>query len=268
MKTALLLSTAFITTMPEAPRREQRLRQYMNGLRQVAEMTARFPDFDVYSVDNTVEDERRLDPRLIAALDRIPRLKGKRYFLDNETGRLFKGSGLVIQWAKLLPELIDSYPFVVHYEPRQDLVNWSFFEKMAREPAAYACFYRDRMRFYGISVTQSCLWTGLFSLPVAALLGYVKWEDRSVVSSMAQYRKWKLLRGLRRRLLPWYAERKEVIEIDLTNYIRRHKIPVTALPSLGCRWHDDAHGTWVHMVDTTYLHLWGRREPGSEPATC
>lgn len=268
MKTALLLSTAFVTTDPGARRREQRVQQYLNGFCQIAELSAKYPGLDVFCVDNTVESTDRLDPRLVAAIDRIPSLKGKYYFLDNEMGRIFKGSGLLIQWAHVLPKLVNEYAHVVHYEPRQELVNWSFFERVEQEPGSYVCFYRDRMKFYGITVTQDCAWTGLFSMTTEALLGYVRADDRSVVTGIEQYRKWKLLRGLRRRLLPWYAEKKEVIEIDFTNYIRRHRIPVTRVSELGCRWHDETHGTWIDMVDATYVHLWGQREPGSEPETC
>ena len=99
MNIALLLSTAFVTTLPPARNRERRIRQYIDGLGQVAEVSARYPIFDVFSVDSTIDDESVLDVHLLDSITAIPGLKGRRYFNDNEMGRINKGSGLVVQWA-------------------------------------------------------------------------------------------------------------------------------------------------------------------------
>src|SRR5690242_8128375 len=118
MRTALLLSTAFVTTRQEHPHRERRVEQYVHGFQQITQVTKSYPCFDVFSVDNTVEYPEAIDDRVTKALEKIPALKGKYHFWDNEAGRINKGSGLVVQWKYILPSLSGRYDYVLHYEPR------------------------------------------------------------------------------------------------------------------------------------------------------
>ena len=255
MRIALSLSTAFVTTLPDFPERERRIRQYINGFRQIAEVSALHPIFDVFLVDNTVEDPTRLDCRLTAALDSIPTLKQKYYFWDNETGRINKGSGLVVQWQRILPDLINRYEFTVHYEPRQNLADFSFFERMASQPNAYVCAYRDKLRLYGLPLTLHRFWTGFFSIRTADLNAYAHAKDRGVMTTLAEYGRWRLYRRARRRLLPgWLAEMSECIEADLPKYVRRHGISLVRLNALGSQWHEEATGKMVEMVDRVFKH--------------
>ena len=233
--------------------RERRIQQYISGLKQIAAVVDGYPCFDVFSMDNTVEHAGTMDSRLTAALDNIPRLKGKYHFLDNETGKINKGSGLVLQWSRTLPDLLGSYEYVVHYEPRQDLVDFSFFQRMASHPDAYVCEYRDKQRLYGIPLTLPRFWTGFFSMKTSDLLNYARAGDRGVSTSIQYYRTWRLSRILRRRLLPgWAAELKECIESDFPRYVKRHNIPVIRIPALGSRWHQEANNKWVDMVDRDF----------------
>jgi len=256
MKTAIVLSTAFVTTMPEHPERERRISQYVNGFGQIAEVSRLHPGFDIYSIDNTVEHPGRLDSRLTSAVQSIPSLKGTRYFWDNDTGRINKGSGLVVQWGRILPDLVDAYDYVVHYEPRQRLVDYSFFDRMARSPGAYICAYRDYLKLYRIyPLTLRRFWTGFFSMRTGDLLAYVRAPDRGVLATMEEYRKWPLYRYARRRLLPgWLAEMSECIESDLPKYVRHHRIRFVGLDALGSMWHEEATGKWVDMVDRNFEH--------------
>jgi hypothetical protein len=254
VRIALLLSTAFVTAKPGLPDVERRVQQYTSGLKQISEVVNSYPCFDVFSMDNTVEHAEALDSRLTAALDNIPTLKRKYHFLDNETGKINKGSGLVLQWNRILPDLLGKYEYVVHYEPRQTLVDFSFFERMASHPDAYICEYRDQQRLYGVPLTLPRFWTGFFSMRTSDLLDYVRAADRGVSTSIEFYRQWRLNRILRRRLLPgWAAELKECIESDLPRYVKRHKIAYVRVPALGARWHQEANNEWVDMVDRDFV---------------
>jgi hypothetical protein len=255
MKIALVLSTAFVTTAPGAPDRERRIRQYVNGFDQVAAMCARHPGFDVYSVDNTVEDGSVLDKKLMTAIDAITSLKGRIHFSDNETGRINKGSGLVVQWGRILPDLAGKYDYTVHYEPRQHLVDFSYFERMEQRPDAYICPYRDKVKLYGVvPLTLHRFWTGFFSLRTSDLLDYVRSPDRRVLNTISQYRRWPYYRYARQHILPgWLAEMNECIESDLPRYVRRHRIQFQAVKDLGTRWHEEATGNWVDMRDRLFV---------------
>lgn len=253
MNIALVLSTAFVTTEPNYPERERRIQQYVNGFQQVAELCAKHPSFHVYSVDNTVKDASRIEGRMTAALGKIPALKGICHFWNNEMGRINKGSGLVAQWNEILPSLVSRYEYTVHYEPRQHLVNLSFFERMEKRPDTYICPYRERVKLYGVPMIEKYCWTGLFSMRTLDLLGYVHAPDRRVLTTIEQYRKRRLYRYLRWRFLPgWLAELPECIESDFPQYVRRHQIPFVRVPSLGARWHEEATGMWVNMVDRLF----------------
>ena len=253
MRIALLLSTAFVTTKPCQPSSDRRIRQYVSGFQQIAEVVKSHPCFDVFSVDNTVEPGETLDSGLTAALEGIPNLQGKYHFLDNETGRINKGSGLVLQWNRILPDLLGRYEYVVHYEPRQSLMDVSFFERMANHPASYVCEYRDKQRLYGVPLTLPRFWTGFLSMKTSELLDYARAQDRGVPILIEHYRTWRLERYLRRRLLPgWAAELKECIESDFPRWVKRHRIEVVRVPTLGSRWHQEANDAWVDMVDRDF----------------
>ncbi|MBI3865836.1 MAG: hypothetical protein HY290_28515 [Planctomycetia bacterium] len=256
MKTVVILSTAFVTTLPDQPERERRISQYVSGFGQVAEAGRLFPGFDFYSVDNTVEHPDRLDSRLTRAIEGIPALKGKYYFWDNEVGRINKGSGLVVQWARVLPDIEGRYDFILHYEPRQRLIDHSFFERMAGKPDAYICAYRDRLKFYGIfPATYPRFWTGMFSMRTQDLAAYVRASDRGVLTTIEEYRKWPLFRYARWHLLPgWFAEMSECIESDLPRYVRNHGIHFTGVAALGVHWHEEATGKWIDLVDRQFDH--------------
>jgi hypothetical protein len=227
------------------------MEQFTSGLRQVAEVVGQYPCFDVFSTDNTVEHPEQIDARIAAALDTIPTLMGKYHFWDNQLGQFNQGSGMVAAWSRAVPDLLGRYEYLVHYEPRQHLVNFSFFERMARQPDAYFCVYHDKRNLYGIPLTMPRFWTGFFSMRPADLCAYAFAKDRGVPPPITPRPWWwERYRQLRFRYLPGWLERlDECIEADLFRYVRRHRIPFVPVPALGTRWHDQANDLWVDMDD-------------------
>jgi hypothetical protein len=254
MRIGLLLCTAFGAFPPDHPAHERRVQQFSNGFRQIAEVAAQYPCYDVFSMDNTVQDPTGIDPRIVAALDSIPNLKQKYHFWDNELGKVNKGGGLIADWTRTLPDLMGQYEFVVHYEPRQHLLNYSFFERVANRPDNYLCMFRDTLSFYGLPITVEWLWTGMFSMRTADLLGYVRAKDRLVRPRVEPLPRWYWrYRDLRWRLLPyWAAGRDEAIEADFLRYIRRHKIPIVWLGDLGAVWHEESRDRLLRMMDCDF----------------
>lgn len=255
MKIALLLSTAFGATKSGNPVHDRRVHQYVSGLQQIAELVNSWGCFDVFSVDNTVDSSGAVDSRVMASLNKIVGLKRNYHFLNNDVGKINKGSGLITQWNHVLTDLLGSYEYIVHYEPRQYLIDYSFFERIIIHPDAYFCVYRDHYRLWPVAVdiTLPRFWTGLFSMRTLDLLGYVQAGDRRVPTSVQYYRRWRYYRSLRFRFLPgWISESRECIESDLLRYVRRHNIPIVRLPSLGARWHNEAKDDWVDMVDRDF----------------
>jgi hypothetical protein len=254
LQIALMLSTAFVSTTPDYPDRERKIRQYVDGLDQIAEVSAQYSVFDVYSVDNTVEDPARLESRVADALRRIPGFRGSVHFSDNELGKHNHGSGTMVQWTRIVPQLVDRYEYVVHYEPRQHLESFSFFERMANRPDSYVCMYRDKWKLYGIPLTVPMLWTGFFSMRTRDLLDYTQAKDRAVLPTVQPHPWWWVYyRRLRWKYLPeWAVWLDESIEFDLPRWVRRHRIPIARVADLGSVWHQEGRNRMLKMMECDF----------------
>ncbi|GEM_PF-3310977 len=257
-KTALILSTALVTTRPDFPAHDRRVRQYLNGFEQVAQVCAKYAVFDVYSMDSTVENAAALDPALFEALQRIPGYRGSFHFWDNDLGRINRGWGLMVQWMHALPQIADPYEYILHYEPRQDMLNDSFFARVAAQPGNYCCVMRDHMKLYGIPMTFEKIWTGCFCLKLRDLRGYCAAEDRRMLPPAKPLTS--LQRGYRAardRVVPaWVAGLFNEIEYDFARYLRRHNVPYERIAHLGVRWHFDLLERWFEMKECDFLADW------------
>ena len=147
MKTALLLSTAFITTLADTENSLCRRRQYSSGIKDICKRIKNYENIDLFIADNTISDESTLCSDLRSQLSNI---KGHRKFykIDNHFGSKNKGCGLLAQWRHALPSIVDNYQFVIHYEPRQQMNDESFLmnfqkspENMFRLDAVFVCKY-------------------------------------------------------------------------------------------------------------------------------
>jgi hypothetical protein len=263
VRIALILNTAFVSTKPDDPAHECRLRQYLNGLEQVAEVSAQYPVFDVYSVDNTVEDPADLNVQIVDAFHRIRGFQRSVHFFDNEIEHGNTGVGTMRQWIRMAPELVDRYEFVVHYEPRQHLVNFSFFERMVNQPDTYFCMYRDRVKLYGFPLTLPRFWTGLFAMKTRDFLGYVRAPDRRMPPPLKPHPWWWAhYRRFRWRYLPgWAVWVDECVEVDLLRFVRRHRIPFVRVSDLGTLWHQKSKDRMVKMIDCDFQD--GEMVPGT-----
>jgi len=224
--------------------------QYVHGFQQIAEVVRRFSCYDVFSMDNTVEDPALIDRRVVAAMDQVPTLT-KVHFWDNELGRLNKGSGYIVQWQRTLPELLGRYEFILHGEPRQDIVDHSFFERVSHSPGNYWCLYRDLRVLGGITWRLPRVWIGQFAIRTQDLWNYCSSADRRVPPrATPQPWWWNRYRYLRSRLLPgWWQGLDECIEADFVRFIRLHHVPMTRVANLGTRWHEEVTGKWHDMID-------------------
>lgn len=228
MKTGIILATAFIRTVAQADS-EQCILQLVSGINRLAEFVKKYPGhFDLYWVDNTIEPGTRYDSRLLAAIENLPNLKDKKQFFENyfnPDGTVNKGCGVVAIWDKILAELVKNhYEFVIHFEPRQEIANFSFFETFVVKPDSYFKTMRRQMdhrawRTYLPPYGKKEVWTGLLSCPPQMLSDYVAEKTRAGLDKL--------------------AEEKFHLEGDLYGYLKKNHISFTALPRLGLLWHDN-----------------------------
>lgn len=226
MKTALLLSTAFITTTPQFSNREERIQQYLFGIDQIAQFVQKHQDvFDVFCVDNTVEDYAQLDQRLKAAIEAIPNLKKTDFFFDNDLGKKNKGAGVIIQWKHILPQIESTYEYVIHFEPRQKLDNFSFFDRYINKENTYLrteVVTGKKFKIFPIRWKQTM--TGLFS---------IKKEDLQMYATQVS--------------LQTLVFTRTSVEKDLYQYIVKNKIPHIEIESMGVLWHNTADNTYLKL---------------------
>ncbi len=226
-KTAIVLPTAFITTLGSTADHDERIRQYCAGFSRIAEVIQKYPnDFDVFWVDNTIEPEKQYDQRLMSAIKALPNLCGEKTFYDNEYGRVNKGCGVIAAWRGVLPSLAaGGYTYVIHFEPRQEMVDISFFDQFVAAPETYLKVTSVKVKFMRIfSKTLKQFWTGLFSCPVEALREYCEQAN-----------------------LKQLAETRVSLETDLFQYAKKKKWAFKTLANLGLRWHDAFKNEYINI---------------------
>jgi len=131
---------------------EDRIRQYVDGLSILFEYD--FDDkVDILLCDNTTD---QIDQRLA---DCLP-VNTKFNTYNNNTGASSKSIGLFDQW-KSCENTIKQYEWVIHFEPRQLLTKYSFFDS----------FFLDKKNLFNIRANH--FWTGLFSIDTNSMMKYL-----------------------------------------------------------------------------------------------
>jgi hypothetical protein len=150
-RTILWLSIASTTdeTDPRLEKRVGRRRQIVEGLTKLFEHS--FPPWvDICLFDNTT----RQPPKEIR--ESLPDRAVVRAHENNRYGRLNKGAGLLDEW-RYYRELIGRYELLVHFEPRQLLIDHDFFRRI------------EGSRF---RVLDDQFYTGLFAIRTSDLLEF------------------------------------------------------------------------------------------------
>ncbi len=214
MKTALILPTAMGISKDE-----ERINQFINGFKQVGELVTKHPEFDVFVTDNTISEVSNLDPRLLEAIETIPTLKGKAFFYSNEYGKKNKGAGLIVGWKGALTEISKDYDYVISFEPRQKLDNYSFFEAYLAKPGSYFRVIHEKVKkFKIIPIMVHQVLTGL------------------VCFSREDFEKYCMNTDLENMVA-----KKISIEDDVYKFLLANKTEFTTVDKLGVLWHDAAN---------------------------
>jgi hypothetical protein len=221
MKTALILPTAFVTTFNSGANSETRIQQYIQGFKQIAEVSSKYSDLDVYLVDNTVDDPSRVDGRLTEALQAIPGLKDILYFSDNEYGKVNKGAGLICAWRGFLARTKINYDFVISFEPRQELLNYDLFDRFVAHPNSYFRLMRPKVKKFRV-------------FPIML---------HQVLTGFSIFRKEDMEKYCKEADLETMVRDRISIEDDLFDFLFRNQVSFEVVSFAGIRWHDAAQNT-------------------------
>ena len=204
-KILILLSTAFdvsnVNAIPVA-RGNLRINQYIQGLTKFFSFNFKKYNHDVEIIisDNTVSSKENIHPLIVQTIPENIFLDLK---LDNEFGSKNKGTGNIVSFLRC-NDKIEKYDFVLHFEPRLLLNDYSFFINFLNNPR----------NIFNLGI-GSQFNTGLFSIDTSSLSTYSNSRDlnKMINNSIS-------------------------IEDDLYNFIINNKINFDTVPKMGVDWHD------------------------------
>tara|TARA_B100000927_G_C16409341_1_gene446659 strand:- start:204 stop:839 length:636 start_codon:yes stop_codon:yes gene_type:complete len=130
MKYCIFLATTIIVDensrlfkFNQLEKNEKRLKQYERGIEKVVKLNDKY-NLDIYIADNGFNFEEKLKiNKKIKILKENP----------NNFGKINKGAGLIEVWMKNI-DTIKKYDYVIHFEPRQLLIDNYFIDNFMKNP--------------------------------------------------------------------------------------------------------------------------------------
>lgn len=149
----------------------QRIQQYVDGITKLFEYAEVFNkhNIDIYIFDNTVENNDKIHEKL---LEIIPSNVTIKHDIVNHFGKFNKGAGLIEIW-RYLQDIIRKYDYLIHFEPRQLLINFNFIDLFLD---LYTMKSRDdslSCNLFTYSTTNGQFNTGLFCIECKLLISYI-----------------------------------------------------------------------------------------------
>jgi hypothetical protein len=163
-KTLLVMAISLYTddTNKYVEKRDIRKKQYIDGFNHLFDnLSIKYLNqLDIIVIDNTFENSSCEFPdELIIKYSNTIQFIGHN---GNQYGRINKGAGLIANWEFLFSKNdISKYEYIIHFEPRQQLISGIFFESFFQSPRTL--FKKPTNDFY----------TGLFSMKIAELKSFV-----------------------------------------------------------------------------------------------
>lgn len=164
MKTVCMMHLCCYPENKDSNHGQIRIQQYVKGLQKFFEYTdiLKKHDIDIVLVDNNISDSFPSE-----ILNVLPPNTNTITFKNNRYGKINKGSGLIEKWLHC-KELIKDYDWLIHFEPRQILLDFSFIETFLKNPC-------NLFTWGGIvgRKDDSHVYTGIFTIKSETLLQYI-----------------------------------------------------------------------------------------------
>ena len=193
---------------------ENRILQYVTGLLALFKYGEKLQNKNVkiYLRDNTIQKGRVINKKILAV---VPDYVNITTCFKNFYGSKNKGAGMINQWKNYKNE-ISCHDWHIHYEPRQLLLNFDFFESFLERP---------RNLFYIHNKENNPhFWTGLFAIRTTDFLPFLKSVDLDIMVS-----------------------RKISLEYLFYNYMIENNIKFDTVDKLNLMWNDAAKDRWVNV---------------------
>lgn len=232
-KNLIILVTAFNPSSTHVTSvGSMRLKQYCDGFQRIVDLAQKFPGFDYVVVDNTITSDWAVPEELKNIINKIPNLKWV-YSIDSSgVSKKNKGCGVLLNLKAVFKQINTSvYKYCIYFEPRQLLLDFSFFERFVSKPANYfstikyrvtaktkSKFIQNILKIVPIYKKQYNV--GLFSIETPELLSYLNLVD-----------------------LEQMAEKAISMEDDM--YKKLSASTITKVKILGILWHNAYENVYV-----------------------
>lgn len=171
-KILCLLPICCFPTNKESIKNNERLQQYISGFKKFFEYIELMNNhnINIYIFDNTIDKNDTLPQEL---LELIPSNVVILNDIVNNYGCINKGAGLIETWL-YLKHIIEQYDYLIHFEPKQLLINFDFIES----------FLQNKTNLFTWGCYQGFN-TGLFCIECKILLQYITNVD--IVGMVKKY---------------------------------------------------------------------------------
>tara|TARA_R110002020_G_scaffold450975_3_gene664767 strand:+ start:135 stop:749 length:615 start_codon:yes stop_codon:yes gene_type:complete len=173
---------------------KKRLIQYTIGINKIVELN-RTNCFDIYIADNGENFESKIKiPESVIIIKNNPNIYGK----------INKGAGIHEIWNNNI-EIISKYNYIIHFEPRQELIDNSFINNFIQNPRTLFTYGQNNNHFN----------TGLFAIKTNELISYLKYNhSNDIVQNCLS------------------------LEYILFNYYINNNITYDVIDKMNLKWHD------------------------------
>jgi len=183
---------------------EERIKQYIEGFKKFFEYINILNEHnvDILVFDNSIADNEKLPEEILNIFpSNVIVLTGN----NNKYGCFNKGAGLIETW-NYLKNIINQYDYLVHFEPRQLLLNFNFINHFLNNNCNLFTMGNSKVKHFN---------TGLFTIKCENLIKYVNQVDLNLM-----------------------VLNQISIEYDIYEYIVNNEIPFFLKDKLELIWHD------------------------------
>ena len=134
---------------------KKRIEQYQKGIDKLIELNSKY-NFDIYLADNGLDfgDKITINNKIKIISDN-----------PNNYGKYNKGAGLIETWINN-EEILSKYDYIIHFEPRQLLIDNYFIDNFIKNPRALFTYNHH-------PCNQKHFNTGLFACKSNELLEFI-----------------------------------------------------------------------------------------------
>jgi len=183
---------------------------------------------DIYLTDNTIASDEPLPDEILKCLP--PNVKIMT-FLNNKYGSLNKGCGLIENWS-FYKDILVKYEWLIHFEPRQELINFDFINNFLSSPRNL--FHINKNENLCTPPVNRKVEVANGNGSIDYVFGYIEEFNTGLFCSKVKH----IIDYINQYDLDYYVDNIPSIERDLYLFYTNQSIEHDTIDKLGLKWHD------------------------------